>query len=143
MHPVVALPLLEVPSAEKPTPDCPMANHLNASAGSSAISVDYFCPLPVTPRGNTYILLITDRFSRRADMCAVSAVEFTAEGTANILINQYFPYGGTHAPYSRTTASSSAPSFHKPSTSFWECANLPQAPIIQMVTEALSGKTTL
>ena len=79
MHPVVALPLLEVPSAEKPTPDCPMANHLNASAGSSAISVDYFCPLPVTPRGNTYILLITDRFSRLADMFAVTAAEITAE----------------------------------------------------------------
>ena len=33
-----------------------------------AISVEYFGPLPVTPRGNTYILLITDRFSRRAGM---------------------------------------------------------------------------
>ena len=33
-----------------------------------AIRVDYFGPLPVTPRGNTYILLITDRFLRRADM---------------------------------------------------------------------------
>ena len=32
-----------------------------------AISVDYFGPLPVTPRGNTRILLITDRFSRRAE----------------------------------------------------------------------------
>ena len=31
-----------------------------------ATSVDYFGPLPVTPRGNTYISLITDRFSRRA-----------------------------------------------------------------------------
>ena len=94
MHPVVALPLLEVPSAEKPTPDCPMANHLNASAGSSAISVDYFCPLPVTPRGNTYILLITDWFSRRADMFAVTAAEFTAEGAANVLVNQYIPRRG-------------------------------------------------
>ena len=25
-----------------------------------AISVDYFVPIPITPRGNTYILLITD-----------------------------------------------------------------------------------
>ena len=33
-----------------------------------AISVDYFGHLPVTPRGNTYILLIIDRFSRRPDM---------------------------------------------------------------------------
>ena len=49
------------------------------------VSVDYFGPLPLTPRGNTYILLFTDRFSRRADMYAVTAAEFTAEGTADIL----------------------------------------------------------
>ena len=54
-----------------------------------AISVDYFGPLPVTSRGNTYILLITYRFSRRADMFAVIAAEFTAEGTANILVNKF------------------------------------------------------
>ena len=54
-----------------------------------AVSVYYFGPLPVTPRGNTYILLFTDRFSRRADMYAVTAAEFTAEGTADILINRY------------------------------------------------------
>ena len=56
-----------------------------------AVSVDCFGPLPVTPRGNTYILLFTDRFSRRADMFPVTAAEFTAEGTANILVNQYSP----------------------------------------------------
>ena len=27
-----------------------------------AVSVDYFSPLPITPRSNTYILLFTDRF---------------------------------------------------------------------------------
>ena len=59
-----------------------------------AVSVDYFGPLPVTPRGNTYILLFTDRFSRRADMFPVTAAEFTAEGTANILVNQYIPLWG-------------------------------------------------
>ena len=48
-----------------------------------AISVDYVGPLPVTPRGNTCILLITDRFRRRADMFPVTTAEFTAEGTAN------------------------------------------------------------
>ena len=59
-----------------------------------AVSVDYFDPLPVTPRGNTYILLFNDRFSRRADMFPVTAAEFTAEGTANILVNQYTPLWG-------------------------------------------------
>ena len=56
-----------------------------------AVSVDYFVPLPVTPRGNTYILLFTDRVSRRVDMLPVTAAEFTAEGTANILVSQYIP----------------------------------------------------
>ena len=54
-----------------------------------AINVDYFGPLPVTPRGNTYILLITDRFNRRADIFPVTAAEFAAEGTANVLVNKY------------------------------------------------------
>ena len=59
-----------------------------------AVSVDYFGPLPVPPRGNTYILLFTDRFSRRADMLPITAAEFTAEGTANILMNQRIPMWG-------------------------------------------------
>ena len=48
----------------------------------------------VTPRGNTYISLNTDRFSRRADIFAVTAAEFTAEDTANILVNQYLSLWG-------------------------------------------------
>ena len=56
-----------------------------------AISVDYFGPLPVTSKGNCDILLFTDLFSPRADMYAVSAAEFTAEGTADVLVNKYIP----------------------------------------------------
>ena len=56
-----------------------------------AVSVDCSGPLPVTPRGSTYIMLFTDRFSRRADMFPVTAAEFTAEGTADTLVNQYIP----------------------------------------------------
>ena len=59
-----------------------------------AIGVDNFGPLPVTPRGNIYTLLLTDRFSRRADMFAVTAAAFTAEDTANILINRCIPLWG-------------------------------------------------
>ena len=57
-------------------------------------TVDYFGPLPVTQQGSTYTLLFTDRFSRRADMFPVTAAEFTAEGTANILVNQCIPLWG-------------------------------------------------
>ena len=59
-----------------------------------AVSVDYFGSLPITARGNSYILLFTDRFSRRADMFAVTTAEFTAEGTANILVNHFIPLWG-------------------------------------------------
>ena len=54
-----------------------------------AVSVDYFGPLSITARGNSYILLFADRYSRRADMFAVTTAEITAEGTANILVNRF------------------------------------------------------
>ena len=56
-----------------------------------SVSVGYFGPLPTTARGNSYILLFTDRFSRRTDMFAVTAAEFTAEGTTNSLVNLCIP----------------------------------------------------
>ena len=59
-----------------------------------SVSVDYFGPLPIRARGNYYIPLFTDRFSRLADMFAVTAAEFTAEGTANILVNRFIPLWG-------------------------------------------------
>ena len=58
------------------------------------MSVDHFGPLPVIPRGNSYKLPFTDRFTRRADMYAVSAAEFTAEGNADILVDRYILFGG-------------------------------------------------
>ena len=58
------------------------------------VSVDYFGTLPITTRGNVYILLFTDRFSRGADKFAVTAAEFRAEGTANILVNRFIPLWG-------------------------------------------------
>ena len=72
------------PINSMPPPECP----------DVAVSVDYFGLLPVTPRGNTYILLFADRFNRRADMFPVTAAEFTAEGTANCLVNQYISLWG-------------------------------------------------
>ena len=72
-----------------PTLSLPLPNGLGIT-----VSVDYFGPLPLTPRGNVHILLFTDRFSRRADMFAVSAENFTATGTADILLNEYIPLWG-------------------------------------------------
>ena len=63
-----------------------------------SISVDCFGPHLVTPRGNNYILLATDRFSRRADMFAVTTAEYTAQSTANILVNKSSLGMPTHYP---------------------------------------------
>ena len=59
-----------------------------------AISVDYVGPLTVAPQGNSHILLITDRFSRRNDLLPVTVAEFTAEGRANILVSKYISLWG-------------------------------------------------
>ena len=96
LHPVVVPQLLEVPGTENVTADGPVAHrHLALTRGPGiAVSIDYFNPLPVTPRGNTYMMLFTDSFSRRADTYAVTAAEFTAEGTGNVLIDRYIPLWG-------------------------------------------------
>ena len=57
-----------------------------------AVGVDYFGPLPVTPRSNTYVLSFTNRSSRRSDSFPVAPAGITEEGTANILVNQYIPW---------------------------------------------------
>lgn len=60
----------------------------------NTVSSGYFDPLPVTPRGNTYIFLFTDRFNRCADIVAVEAAEFDGEGTANNIIYRYTLFWG-------------------------------------------------
>ena len=59
-----------------------------------AISVDSFGPLPVTPRGKFYILLSPIVSAAEPTCWAVTAAKFTAEGTANIIINLYTPLRG-------------------------------------------------
>ena len=102
-----------------------------------AVSVQYFGLLPVTPRSNTYILLFTNRFSRRAHMFPVAAAEFTAEGKANILVNQYMTLWGCP----RTILSGNGLQFCTKllQAICWVCTSLLQAPIIPTVTGALSG----
>ena len=39
------------------------------------VIVDYFGPLPLTPRGNAHIIVFTDRFSRCADMYAATEAD--------------------------------------------------------------------
>ena len=114
VHPMVASPLLEAPSAETPrlTVRWPIISMSPPGGPGIAMIVDYFGPLLVMPRDNTYILLITDRFSSRADMFGVTAAEFiaefTTEGTANVLVNKHIPLWGCP----RTTLSDNGLQFY-------------------------------
>ena len=59
-----------------------------------SVRVDYIGSLPVTAQRNHYILLFTDRSSRRSNMFHVAAAEYTVEGTANSLVNLLVPLWG-------------------------------------------------
>ena len=74
------------------------------NAPGHLVSFDYFGPLPTTDSGNTYILLFTDRFSSHASMYAVTAADFTAAGTANILVYDYIKHYGCRNGSSPTMA---------------------------------------
>lgn len=68
-----------------------------------AVSVKYSGPLPATPQENTYIVLFSGRFSRRADMLAFTAAEFTAESIVNVIVNRHPPpLGMLEQQYRRT-----------------------------------------
>ena len=141
VHSVVTSPVLEVPSAENPTADCPLTHHLNVSTEKSRCRRQYCLLRPPSSHTTRQHIhpAVTDCFSRRADMFPVTDAEFAANGTVNFLVNQYLPLWGCSAPYSRTTDGSSAPSFHKLYISCWGCTSLLQAPRILTVTGALSA----
>ena len=51
----------------------------------------FWTPTDHGPRKFLHPPLFPDRFSRRADMFAVTAAEFTTEGIANIWVNRFIP----------------------------------------------------
>ena len=109
------------------------------------------------PRGNPYILIFTDRFRRRADMYAVTAAEFIAEGTANILINRYISLWGcprsilsdngpqlcsklAHAVYNLLGVRKIATSSYHPNGNGWvERVNHTMAQMLAMVDNELQN----
>ena len=56
------------------------------------ISTDFLGPLPLTPRGNRYILLATDHFTKWVEIMAVP--DQTAATCANKLLNEVIPRYG-------------------------------------------------
>ena len=102
LHPVVSLQLPEVLSTHETselTVRWPIIKMPQPEGPGIAVGVDYFDPLPVTPRGNTDIQLFTDRFSHRADMSAVTAAEFVA-ARLTFSSTGMFPSGDSRAAYS-------------------------------------------
>lgn len=55
------------------------------------VRVDYVGALVIIPRGNAYIPLFTDRFSRRDDMYTTTEAEITPSDTPDILTDRYVP----------------------------------------------------
>ena len=66
-------------------PRAPMGS-LQAGAPGDCIATDYIGPLPVTDRGNRYILVFTDHFSKNVEVIPVS--DMTAEVCAEKLLNE-------------------------------------------------------
>ena len=69
----------------KKTPRAPLGS-LRFGAPGDCIATDYFGSLPVTDRGNRYILLFTDHFTKNVEIVPVS--DMTAEVRAMRLLNE-------------------------------------------------------
>ena len=66
-------------------PRAPMGS-LQVGAPGDCIATDYIGPLPVTERGNRYILVFTDHFSKNVEVIPVC--DMTAEVCADKLLNE-------------------------------------------------------
>ena len=90
---------------KKPTkvPKAPLG-HLNAGAPGDYVATDYLGPLPVTSRGNRYILLLTDHFTKYVEIIPVP--DMTAEICAQKILNEFISRWGcplsVHSDQGRT-----------------------------------------
>ena len=73
------------------TPRAPMGSLL-AGAPGDCIATDYLGPFPVTDRGNRYILLLTDHFSKYVEILAVP--DMSAEVCAAKIVNEFIARWG-------------------------------------------------
>ena len=61
-------------------------------APGDCLATDYLGPFPVTPRGNRYILLMTDHFSKYLEIIPVP--NMAAEVCASKILNEYIARWG-------------------------------------------------
>ena len=80
-------------SIKKPTvlPRAPLGS-LRSGAPGDFIATDYLGPLPLTDRGNRYILLLTDHFTKYVEILSVP--DMTAEVCASKVLNEFISRWG-------------------------------------------------
>ena len=66
--------------------------HLPAGAPGDCVATDFLGPLPVTRRGNRFILLLTDHFTKYVEIIPVP--DMTAEVCANKILNEFISRWG-------------------------------------------------
>ena len=72
-------------------PRAPLGS-LRAGAPGDCVATDYLGPFPVTNRGNRYILLLTDHFTKYVEILAVP--DMTAEVCASNILNEFISRWG-------------------------------------------------
>ena len=85
----------DICAADKPPPKTPRApmGHLVSGAPWDTLALDYLGPLPCTARGNKYILVITDHFTKYVEVLAVPNQH--AEDCASRVVNEVIARWGT------------------------------------------------
>ena len=79
-------------------PKAPLGS-LGVGATLATLSTDVLGPLPVTPRNNRYILVVTDHFTKWVEIFAVP--DQTAVTTANVILNEVITrYGSPQSIHS-------------------------------------------
>lgn len=73
-------------------PKAPMG-HLSSGAPWDTLGIDYLGPLPVSRRGNKYILVLTDHFTKYVEVMAVPNQQ--AEECAHRIVNDFIARWGT------------------------------------------------
>ena len=61
--------------------------NMRVGAPLDRITTDFVGPLPITPRGNRYILVVTDSFTKWVEVFAVP--DQSAETTARTILNEF------------------------------------------------------
>ncbi|XP_053401636.1 uncharacterized protein LOC123522917 [Mercenaria mercenaria] len=79
----------DICARDKKPPKPPRAAMGSVRTGApwDVLATDYLGPFPITPRGNRYILVLTDHFSKFVEVIAVP--DQTAETCANKIVNEF------------------------------------------------------